>query len=88
VTRAPTSPRRANVGAARAVPASWHDARRGQQQKHGLHWVAVSTGSSPFAAIFLDDATATATSTAGRIWAFPRSAPQQVTITRDPAFPW
>jgi len=57
-------------------------------EEHSLHWVAVCTDSNPFAAVCLDDATVTATSTAGRIWAFPRSAPQQVTIAQDPAFPW
>ncbi|HEY6788295.1 MAG TPA: hypothetical protein VI365_13400 [Trebonia sp.] len=56
--------------------------------ERGLEWVAVCDGSNPFAAVALDEATVTATSTAGRIWAFRRNVPQQVTITEDPAFPW
>lgn len=50
-----------------------------------LEWVAVSEGSNPFSEVTLDEATVTATSTAGRIWTFPRNAPQQVKITEDPA---
>jgi hypothetical protein len=50
-----------------------------------LEWVAVSEGSNPFSEVTLDEATVTATSTAGRIWTFPRNAPQQVNITEDPA---
>jgi hypothetical protein len=56
--------------------------------EQSLQWVAVCTGSNPFATAFLDEATVTATSTAGRIWTFPRNAPQQVTIAEDPAFRW
>lgn len=53
-----------------------------------LEWVAVSCSSNPFAEVTLDATTVTATSTLGRIWAFPRNAPQHVKITEDPAYPW
>jgi hypothetical protein len=59
----------------------------GDDDEGTLEWVAVSGGSNPFAEVTLDEATVTATSTAGRIWAFPRNAPQQVKITEDPAGP-
>ncbi|MFI5753502.1 hypothetical protein ACIBBE_48935 [Streptomyces sp. NPDC051644] len=55
---------------------------------HTLEWLAVSCSSNPFAEVTLDGATVTATSTLGRIWTFPRSAPQQVKITEDPTYPW
>ncbi|WP_196439213.1 hypothetical protein [Planomonospora sp. ID67723] len=55
---------------------------------HTLEWLAVSCASNPFADVTLDATTVTATSTLGRVWAFPRDAPQQVKITRDPAYPW
>ena len=45
--------------------------------ERGLRWVAVCAGSSPFATVALDEATVTATSTAGRIWTFPRNAPSR-----------
>jgi hypothetical protein len=38
-----------------------------------LDWVAVSEGSNPFSEVTLDEATVTATSTAGRIWTFPET---------------
>lgn len=53
-----------------------------------LEWVAVSCSSNPFAEVTLDATTVTATSTLGRIWSFPRNAPQHVKITEDPAYPW
>ncbi|MFB7368972.1 hypothetical protein ACFC0D_03910 [Streptomyces sp. NPDC056222] len=53
-----------------------------------LEWVATSLWSNPFSKVTLDETTVTAVSTAGRIWAFPRNAPQQVKITEDPAYPW
>ncbi|GAA2610759.1 hypothetical protein [Streptomyces lienomycini] len=53
-----------------------------------LEWVAVSCNSDPFAEVTLDATTVTATSTSGRIWAFPRNTPHQVEITSDPGFPW
>lgn len=52
-----------------------------------LEWVVISSGSNPFAEVALDETTVTAISTAGRVWAFPRNAPQQVKITVDPAYP-
>jgi hypothetical protein len=52
-----------------------------------LEWAAVCGDSNPFSEVTLDQATVTATSTAGRIWTFPRNAPQQVKITEDPARP-
>ncbi|MDJ0343367.1 hypothetical protein QMK19_19610 [Streptomyces sp. H10-C2] len=53
-----------------------------------LRWLAVSQSSNPFCEVTLDEHTVTATSTAGRIWTFPRDAPQQVRITEDPDYPW
>ncbi|WP_370026807.1 hypothetical protein [Planotetraspora sp. GP83] len=53
-----------------------------------LEWVAVSSEANPFAEVALNETTVTAISTAGRTWAFPRNAPQQVRITEDPAYPW
>ncbi|AJT67551.1 hypothetical protein T261_5935 [Streptomyces lydicus] len=53
-----------------------------------LEWLAVSCYSNPFSEVTLDATAVTATSTAGRIWTFPRHAPQQVKITADPAHPW
>ncbi|MBO0916431.1 hypothetical protein ACGFR8_36720 [Streptomyces brevispora] len=53
-----------------------------------LEWLAVSGTSNPFAEVTLDATSVTATSTLGRIWTFPRNAPQQVRITADPAYPW
>ncbi|MFD7874283.1 hypothetical protein ACFV5G_09195 [Streptomyces sp. NPDC059766] len=53
-----------------------------------LDWVAISNWSNPFSEVTLDETTVTAVSTAGRVWTFPRSAPQQVEITEDPAYPW
>jgi hypothetical protein len=38
-----------------------------------LDWVAVSEGSNPFSEVTLDEATVTATSTAGRIRTFPET---------------
>ncbi|MGW2846584.1 hypothetical protein [Streptomyces sp. NPDC001274] len=52
-----------------------------------LEWLAVSNWSDPFHAVTLDDTAVTAISTAGRIWTFPRDAPQEVRITDDPAYP-
>ncbi|MFB8087573.1 hypothetical protein [Streptomyces sp. NPDC055992] len=52
-----------------------------------LEWLAVSGWSNPFHAVTLDDTAVTAVSTAGRIWTFPRDAPQNVKITADPAHP-
>ncbi|MFI2213478.1 hypothetical protein [Streptomyces sp. NPDC020141] len=52
-----------------------------------LEWLAVSSWSNPFHHVALDETTVTATSTAGRIWTFPRDAPQKVSITDDPAYP-
>lgn len=52
-----------------------------------LEWLAVSSWSNPFRQVTLDDAVVTAVSTAGRIWSFPRNAPQKVDITADPAYP-
>ncbi|GGT05578.1 hypothetical protein GCM10010271_04670 [Streptomyces kurssanovii] len=48
-----------------------------------LEWVAISNSSDPFSKVTLDETTVTAVSTAGRVWAFPRSTPQQVEITED-----
>jgi hypothetical protein len=53
-----------------------------------LEWLAVSCSSNPFTRVTLDATSVTATSTAGRIWTFPRDAPQQVKITEDPTYPW
>ncbi|MEU9110497.1 hypothetical protein AB0D04_01550 [Streptomyces sp. NPDC048483] len=53
-----------------------------------LEWLAVSCYANPFSEVTLDATAVTATSTAGRIWTFPRHAPQQVKITEDPAYPW
>ncbi|MER6317164.1 hypothetical protein ABT237_25875 [Streptomyces sp. NPDC001581] len=53
-----------------------------------LEWLAVSCSSNPFSRVTLDATSVTATSTAGRIWTFPREAPQQVQITVDPSYPW
>lgn len=50
-----------------------------------LEWLAVSSWSNPFHEVTLDDTAVTAVSTAGRIWTFPRNAPQKVRITDDPA---
>jgi hypothetical protein len=47
----------------------------------GLEWLAISRSSNPFAAVTVDDATVTAVSTVGRVWAFPRHAPERVAIT-------
>ncbi|MEU2838351.1 hypothetical protein ABZ776_14820 [Streptomyces sp. NPDC007076] len=52
-----------------------------------LEWLAVSSWSNPFSRVTLDDTAVTAVSTAGRIWTFPREAPQKVEITSDPAYP-
>jgi hypothetical protein len=59
----------------------------GDDDEGALEWVAVCGDSNPFDEVALDEATVTATSTAGRIWAFPRNAPQQVKITEDLAYP-
>ncbi|MFG2972081.1 hypothetical protein ACGFYY_03610 [Streptomyces sp. NPDC048331] len=53
-----------------------------------LEWIAISNWSNPFSAVTVDETTVTAVSTAGRIWSFPRHAPQQVAITADPDHPW
>lgn len=53
-----------------------------------LEWLAVSCSSNPFTTVTLDATSVTATSSAGRIWTFPRDAPHQVKITEDPAYPW
>ncbi|MEV7520369.1 hypothetical protein [Streptomyces sp. NPDC091371] len=53
-----------------------------------LEWLAVSCSSNPFAEVTLDATSVTATSTSGRIWTFPRDAPQHVKITVDPVYPW
>ncbi|MFF8607162.1 hypothetical protein ACF06X_14575 [Streptomyces sp. NPDC015346] len=50
-----------------------------------LEWLAVSCFSNPFTRVTLDATSVTATSTAGRVWTFPRDAPQQVKITEEPA---
>ncbi|MFD9500166.1 hypothetical protein [Streptomyces sp. NPDC060035] len=55
---------------------------------HTLEWIAVSCASNPFTEVTLDATTVTATSTLGRIWTFPRSTPQQVKISEDPAYTW
>jgi len=52
-----------------------------------LEWLAVSCSSNPFAEVALDGATVTATSTSGRVWTFPRSAPQQVRIDAQDSAP-
>lgn len=57
-------------------------------EENTLEWLAISCSSNPFADVALDDTTVTATSTLGRIWTFPRDAPQQVRITEDPDYPW
>ncbi|MGQ4489090.1 hypothetical protein ACN6LM_006687 [Streptomyces sp. SAS_281] len=49
-----------------------------------LEWLAVSRWSDPFHHVTLDDAAVTAVSTAGRVWTFPRDAPQNVEIAVDP----
>ncbi|MFE9636322.1 hypothetical protein [Streptomyces sp. NPDC006463] len=49
-----------------------------------LEWIAVSCSSNPFTEVTLDATTVTATSTLGRIWTFPRNAPQRVKIAADP----
>ncbi|MEU7280609.1 hypothetical protein AB0A69_17750 [Streptomyces sp. NPDC045431] len=53
-----------------------------------LEWLAVSCSSDPFTKVALDATSVIATSSAGRVWTFPRDAPQQVRITADPAYPW
>ncbi|WP_457032632.1 hypothetical protein [Kitasatospora sp. P5_F3] len=53
-----------------------------------LEWLAVSCSSNPFTEVTLDATSVIATSSAGRIWTFPRDAPQQVKITEDPSYPW
>lgn len=45
-----------------------------------LEWVTVCGEANPFAEVTLDATTVTAISTAGRVWTFPRNAPQQVKI--------
>ncbi|ROQ59165.1 hypothetical protein EDD93_6551 [Streptomyces sp. 840.1] len=52
-----------------------------------LQWLAVSARSNPFHEVSLDRTALTARSTSGRVWAFPRHAPQKVRITDDPACP-
>ncbi|MFH8587927.1 hypothetical protein ACH4GP_26580 [Streptomyces celluloflavus] len=52
-----------------------------------LEWLAVSAWSNPFHQVTLDGTAVTASSTSGRIWTFPRNAPQKVRITNDPAYP-
>ncbi|MFE7616131.1 hypothetical protein [Streptomyces sp. NPDC057496] len=52
-----------------------------------LEWLAVSSWSNPFHDVTLDDTAVTAVSTSGRIWTFPRDAPQRVRITEDPDGP-
>lgn len=52
-----------------------------------LQWLAVSRSSDPFSHVTLSDTELTAVSTAGRVWAFPRDAPQRVRITPDPEHP-
>ncbi|MGC4945159.1 hypothetical protein ACLQ2N_02935 [Streptomyces sp. DT224] len=49
-----------------------------------LEWLAVSRWSDPFHEVTLDDTAVTAVSTAGRVWTFPRDAPQNVRITAGP----
>ncbi|GLY79948.1 hypothetical protein [Actinoallomurus iriomotensis] len=49
-----------------------------------LEWLAVCRYSDPFAVVELDDTAVTATSTAGQVWRFPRSAPERVAITSAP----
>ncbi|OKJ77606.1 hypothetical protein [Streptomyces sp. CB02460] len=49
-----------------------------------LEWLAVSRWSDPFREVALDDTALTAVSTAGRVWTFPRDAPQNVRITLAP----
>ncbi|MFB7918390.1 hypothetical protein [Streptomyces sp. NPDC056061] len=56
-------------------------------EEHTLEWLAVSNWSNPFNDVTLDDTEVTAVSTAGRIWTFPRTEPQKVRITEDPAHP-
>ncbi|MFF7245536.1 hypothetical protein ACFZBU_16710 [Embleya sp. NPDC008237] len=53
-----------------------------------LEWLAVSCWSNPFTEVTLNETQLIATCTLGRIWTFPRGAPQQVKITEDPAYPW
>ncbi|MGY4387515.1 hypothetical protein ACVWXB_000814 [Streptomyces sp. TE12347] len=53
-----------------------------------LEWIATSSWSNPFSEVTLDETTVTAVSTAGRVWSFPRHAPQHVEITADPDHPW
>jgi hypothetical protein len=53
-----------------------------------LEWLAVSRWSNPFCEVTVNETTVTAVSTAGRVWAFPRNAPQRVVITEDLANPW
>ena len=57
-------------------------------EQHTLQWLAVACSSNPFGEVTLDEATVTATSTLGRVWAFPRSAPHLVAISADPDYPW
>jgi hypothetical protein len=57
-------------------------------EQHTLQWLAVACSSNPFAEVTLDEATVTATSTLGRVWAFPRESPHLVAITADPDYPW
>ncbi|MET9920128.1 hypothetical protein [Streptomyces sp. NPDC006435] len=52
-----------------------------------LEWLAVSSWSNPFRDVTLDDTAVTAVNTSGRIWTFPRDAPQEVRITEDPDDP-
>ncbi|GAA2412602.1 hypothetical protein GCM10010191_22650 [Actinomadura vinacea] len=59
-----------------------------ENDEDALEWVAVSRWSNPFCEVTVDETTVTAVSTAGRIWAFSRNAPQQVVITEDLANSW
>ncbi len=51
-----------------------------------LEWLAVSRWSNPFHEVTLDDTAVTARAS-GRLWTFPRNAPQKVRITAAPACP-
>ncbi|WP_158821050.1 MULTISPECIES: hypothetical protein [unclassified Streptomyces] len=75
------------TGMAHQVHRRWRG-REAPDDEGTLDRIAISNRSDPFSEVTLDETTVTAVSTAGRVWAFPRHAPQQVEITADPAHPW
>lgn len=59
-----------------------------QGVENELVWLAVSCTSNPFARVTLNATALTAASTSGRLWEFPRDAPEGVRISDDPQYPW